>query len=137
MSTSSTSKMSKRVQEFVDFEQALTGGKGETHVKPIASKCELQVDQTGGPSRRSAPERPTRVASRYHRQSSTVECVQHREGWCATHDGRRPNEAESNVPTLCNRFVVCPMGFEKMEPTCLACVAVLVARARKTIDGGR
>lgn len=56
---------------------------------------------------------------------SAVWCVRHRDGWCATKDGRKHDDAENNVATKCEHFVVLPWGAEKREPTCNECKAVL------------
>ena len=54
-------------------------------------------------------------------EPSKVWCVQHRAGWCATKDGKKPAETENNVPTRCGFFVVLPWGFERRVPTCTDC----------------
>jgi hypothetical protein len=49
--------------------------------------------------------------------------VKHREGSCAVKDGQQPEPDAMSVATLCDHFVVLPMGSEFGHPDCKACIA--------------
>jgi hypothetical protein len=57
-----------------------------------------------------------------------VECVGHRDGWCATKDGKPFPETVAGVETLCDHVVTFPSGSGKRVPDCPECLAVLKAR---------
>jgi len=50
-----------------------------------------------------------------------VWCVRHRDGWCATKRGRRPDPDAIQDETRCNHFIVMRWGSEKREPDCPEC----------------
>ena len=54
-----------------------------------------------------------------------VWCVKHRDGWCATKDGKPHDEDGWNIPTKCGQYVVGPIGSEKRIPTCVECIEKL------------
>lgn len=57
-------------------------------------------------------------------------CVRHQGGWCATDRKRMPKEETviDVVPTTCAHRIVLPWGFERRDPDCPSCVAVLAKR---------
>ena len=55
-------------------------------------------------------------------------CVQHREGWCATEDGKKPTEDAWVDITACGHSVTLRIGSAKREPDCAECLAALAAK---------
>jgi len=54
-----------------------------------------------------------------------VWCVQSRDRWCATKDGRKPSADATCDPTACGMYVTLRWGSAKMRPTCEHCLAAL------------
>jgi hypothetical protein len=57
-----------------------------------------------------------------HTDTSTVWCVKHRDGWCATKDNHEPAEGTCNVPTRCGYWVTLPGGYDQRQPDCPDCI---------------
>jgi hypothetical protein len=69
-------------------------------------------------------------------------CVRHRDGWCATKNGKRHADTQDSVPTKCGYFVILPGGSERRAPDCPDCLAALTRAmeaetgdVRKTMEG--
>ena len=62
------------------------------------------------------------------RKKLITQLVQHREGWCATADGKDFEEGAFNVPTLCEQEVTLPWGKKSGVPTCKECRLKIMAR---------
>jgi hypothetical protein len=57
--------------------------------------------------------------------------VKHRKGTCALKYQRRtkaPPDGTTSVPTLCEEFVILPLGFSQGTPDCETCLRILKAR---------
>lgn len=52
-------------------------------------------------------------------------CAKHRDGWCAAKSNRKWDEDTWSVPTVCNQFVIGPLGCKRGEPSCLECREIL------------
>jgi len=50
-----------------------------------------------------------------------VWCVGHRDGWCATKNGKSFPESQDHVKTACGKVVTLPLGCEQRIPTCQEC----------------
>lgn len=53
--------------------------------------------------------------------TTTVWCVKHNDGWCAIIGNFLPEEWATNIATVCNNYVIIPLGFERREPDCKEC----------------
>lgn len=65
------------------------------------------------------------------RKSIKVWCVQSRDGWCATKNGKRPDTEANSVDTLCEYIVVLPFAWCLRKPTCKDCLAILKRKHEK------
>ena len=60
-----------------------------------------------------------------------VPSVRHQDGWCATKSGHVARESTTSVRTLCDKYVVLPLGGEVRSPTCSECRQVLERKAKR------
>jgi len=60
-----------------------------------------------------------------------VWCVKHREGWCATKGGRRPDPKALSDATRCGSQVIARWGGEKRIPDCEECLKLMRKRSRQ------
>ncbi len=66
---------------------------------------------------------------------ASVWCVQHRDGWCATYGGRRPDPKALNDRTRCGHFVIARVGSERREPDCIECRVKMGIHEANTLAG--
>jgi hypothetical protein len=50
--------------------------------------------------------------------------------WCATADGKKPDENAGSVGTACGEYVIFPHGIEWRVPTCKTCKAPALLSAK-------
>lgn len=55
--------------------------------------------------------------------------VKHRGGWCAAKINQKHDEAAWSVKTLCNHFVMLPLGTRFGTPNCRDCLAIMECSA--------
>jgi hypothetical protein len=60
--------------------------------------------------------------------------IKHNRGWCAAKTNRKWDESAFNVETLCDHFVVLPLGCKRGEPTCEDCLRKLYRRGENHAD---
>lgn len=56
-----------------------------------------------------------------------VECVQHRDGWCAVKPDRGLDPDATTDETVCDHIVIMRLGSRKRQPTCHECIVALEA----------